>query len=326
MKSLVKMIICVSANPAIDRRLRIKSLEIGAVNRVSSVKVFAGGKAAHVAFAARALGEKVIWIGFLGGANGAEIERQLTEQGIEVIAVQTESPTRTNDEIIAENGEVTEILQPGGTVSESEIERIFIVCRKVFAKYRADFTAVFSGSLPPNAPSDFYQQLILSAREQKGNTILDTSGAALLKGLEAEPDLIKPNTEEIEKAIALKIENESDRFFAIQCLHELGARNMAVSFGGEGLFWTDKEAKNVILAKPPKVAVNSTVGCGDSTVAGFAVAAERGLNISETLRLATACGTANCLADLPGQIRREEVEKLLPLIEISVTANNFTDK
>ncbi len=310
------MIICVSANPAIDRRLRIKNLKIGAVNRAVSVEAFAGGKAAHVAMAARALGEDVVWIGFSGGATGNEIERQLSGLGIEVIAVRTRSATRINDEIIDANGRITEILEPGGNIGEEELEEMYAVCRKVFAGADSGFQAIFSGSLPPNVPMDFYSDLILSARENGGNAILDTSGEPFLQALEAAPDLIKPNCEEAEKAADLKIDNELTAIYAARRLRECGARNVALSLGARGVVWLNGKNNSAILAVPPRVEVVSTVGCGDATVAGFAIAAQRRWSEEEGLRLAAACGAANCLAELPGQINIQDVECLLPLVSL----------
>lgn len=310
------MIICVSANPAIDRRLRVKSIERGQVNRASSVQSFAGGKAAHVAMAAKALGEdQVVWIGFLGGSTGNEIQRQLEELGIEVIRVQTKSPSRINDEVIDEDGQITEILEPGGEVSTSEIEEFYAGCKKVFAAAEGNFQAVFSGSLPPNVPTDFYKHLILSARENGGQTILDTSGEAFLKGLEAAPDLIKPNSAEVENALNLRIGSVGDAAAAAGKLIDSGVKNAVISLGKDGLLWMGAD-KSPIRVRPPRVEVISTVGCGDSTVAGLAVAEKRGYDVLKKLRLAAACGTANCLADLPGQISRENIEKLLPLISV----------
>jgi len=315
------MIICVSANPAIDRRLRIKTLKIGAVNRAVTVEAFAGGKAAHVAMAARALGEDVIWIGFSGGASGDEIERQLSGLGIEVIAVRTRSATRINDEIIDENGRITEILEPGGNIGEKELEEMYAVCRKVFAEAKNDFQAVFSGSLPPNVPNDFYADLVLLAQENGGKTILDTSGEPFLQALEAAPDLIKPNSEEAEKATDSKIDNELTAISAARRLRECGARSVALSLGPRGIVWLNGANNSAILAVPPRVEVVSTVGCGDATVAGFAVAAQRRLSEEEGLRLAAACGAANCLAKLPGRINIDDVECLLP----SVSMETFRD-
>jgi 1-phosphofructokinase family hexose kinase len=310
------MIICVSANPAIDRRLRLKSLRIGAVNRAVSVEAFAGGKAAHVAMAVRALGEDVIWIGFSGGATGNEIERQLNDLKIRVVAVHTNVPTRTNDEIIDESGQTTEILEPGGNVSDEEIEKMYGVCRKLFAGAASGFQAVFSGSLPPNVPMGFYSDLILSAHENGGKVILDTSGEPFLQGLEAAPDLIKPNCEEAEKAADLKIDNELTAISAARRLRECGARNVALSLGARGIVWLNGKNNSAILAVPPRVEVVSTVGCGDATVAGFAVAAQRRWSEEEGLRLAAACGAANCLAERPGQINILDVECLLPSVSL----------
>lgn len=315
------MIICISANPAIDRRLRIKDLKIGAVNRAVSVESFAGGKAAHVAMAAHALGEEVIWIGFLGGSTGDEIERQLNGLGIKTIAVCTKTSTRVNDEIIDENGQITEILEPGSGVSAEEIEQIFEVCRQTFTKFHSNFTAVLSGSLPPNVPPDFYAKLLLAAHEQDGKTILDTSGEAFLKGLEAKPGLIKPNLEEAEKALGLKIENEVNYSSINRQLAEMGAQNIALTLGEKGIVWLKGQSESTILAIPPKVEVISTVGCGDATVAGFAVAERRNLSKEQSLRLATACGAANCLAALPGQISRQDVEQLIPSVTLKSIEN-----
>lgn len=316
MPSEDEMIICVSANPAIDRRLRIKNLKIGAVNRALSVEAIAGGKAAHVAMAARALGEDVIWIGFSGGATGSEIERQLNDLKIRVVAVRTNAQTRTNDEIIDESGQITEILEPGGNVSDEEIEKIYGVCRAVFAEADSGFQVAFSGSLPPKVPKEFYSDLILAARENGGKVILDTSGEPFLQALEAAPDLIKPNCEEAEKAANLKIDDELTAISAARRLREYGARNVALSLGARGIVWLNGKDNSAILAAPPRVEVVSTVGCGDATVAGFAVAAQRRWSEEEGLRFAAACGAANCLAELPGQINIQDVECLLPTVSL----------
>lgn len=309
------MIVCVSVNPAIDRRVRVNNLKIGEVNRADSAESFAGGKAAHVALAARALGEKVIWTGFLGGATGAEVERQLKNGGIEVRAVCIASATRINDEIIHADGTITEILEPGGAVSADECSKMIETCEAIFRDQKEEFSVVFSGSLPSGVSSDFYYDLLQTAHTVGGKTILDTSGAGLVEGIKAAPYLVKPNRSEAEKILGLEIEDEKEALEALQILKTIGGQNVCLSLGEDGLIWSNSDDK-FISAKPPKVEVTSTVGCGDSTVAGFAVGLQRGLSEIQTLRLATACGAANCLAKLPGQISSENVEQLIPLVSI----------
>ena len=89
-------IVCVSANPAMDRRLFIESLAVGEINRANSAQGLAGGKAAHVAMASRALEAQPVWMGFLGGAIGQECARQMELLGIRIVAVSTKFSTRVN--------------------------------------------------------------------------------------------------------------------------------------------------------------------------------------------------------------------------------------
>lgn len=304
------MLICVSANPAIDRRLRLESIAIGQVNRALSAQSFPGGKAAHVAMVARALGEEVVWIGFLGGAAGEECESGLSASGIPVIAVRTRAETRANLELIADDGTITEILEPGGEVTDGEVERLLSACRDIFAESNDGAQVAFSGSLPPGAPPDFYAELIRLARAYDCRAILDTSGAPLRYGLAAAPDLVKPNRDEAAWFAGHPVRDAGEASGVAGWLLEAGAQSVAVSLGAEGMIWQRTASCPPLVALPPSVAARSTVGCGDAALAGFAVAHRRGLSDEETVGLAVACGTANCLAEAPGLVSPREVERI----------------
>ncbi|HEV2863223.1 MAG TPA: 1-phosphofructokinase family hexose kinase [Pyrinomonadaceae bacterium] len=306
------MIICVSANPAIDRRLRLDRLGVGAVNRASSVSPMPGGKAAHVAMAAAALGERVMWVGFLGGASGEDCERGLTGLGIPVAVVKTAAETRTNMEIVEADGTVTEILEPGGAVTERDVERMLSLCRDVFVEHRGAAQVALSGSLPPGCPDDFYAQLTRLAHAQRCRVLLDASGEALRAGLRGSPDLVKPNREEAEALTGFRLVGARSAAEAARALFDAGAGGVAISLGADGMFWQESSGAAPLVARPPRVEARSPVGCGDAALAGFAVARRRGLTGHEFVRFAAACGTANCLADAPGMIDRRQVERLLP--------------
>ena len=305
------MIICVSANPAIDRRLRLEKLKPGAVNRASSVCPLPGGKAAHVAMAAAALGERVLWVGFLGGATGEDCERGLISLGIPVAVVKTSAETRVNLEIIEADGTVTEILEPGGAVTERDVERMLSLCRDVFFEHRGAAQVALSGSLPPGAPVDLYAQLVHLAHAHGCRALLDTSGEALRAALRESPELVKPNREEAEALTGVPVDDAGSASEAARLLFDAGARGVAISLGAEGMFWQESRDSSPLVARPPRVESRSAVGCGDASVAGFAVAHRRGLAGQEFVKFAAACGTANCLADAPGMIDRREVERLL---------------
>jgi tagatose 6-phosphate kinase len=290
-------------------------LQTGGINRVASVVSAPGGKAAHVALAAQALGEAVQWIGFSGSATGADCERGLTARGIPVTAIRTRSATRTNLEIIDDQQVVTEILEPGGAVTTAEHHELLRVCGEQFAQHRQQAVVVLSGSLPPGAPVDLYAQLIQMAQQYECCTMLDTSGASLMHALAAKPGFVKPNREEASILTGASITDVTSAQTATRELIEHGAQSAAVTLGREGLIWAPGKTAAPLFAPAVKVAMRSTVGCGDVALAAFAVAAVRNLSAAETMRLASASAAANCLAELPGQIQLADVMRLLPLVK-----------
>jgi fructose-1-phosphate kinase PfkB-like protein len=95
-----------------------------------------------------------------------------------------------------------------------------------------------------------------------------------------------------------------------------GAASAAITMGAEGLVWLESKDGPAWFAQPPRLKAVSTVGCGDTTLAGFAYAALHGLAGEEALRFATACGAANCLAELEGRISPNDVQSLIPKVSI----------
>jgi len=310
------MLVCISANPAIDRRLRLENIAVGEINRALSAQPFPGGKAAHVAMVAKALGVDVMWVGFLGGAAGEQCESGLSAFGVPLTVIRTESETRANLELVSADGKVTEILEPGGTVTEGEVERLLTTCRDLFAESERGTQVALSGSLPPGAPTDLYAELIRLAHLYGCRTLLDTSGEALRQGLNAAPDFVKPNRNEASDFAGGVIDSADNAAEATQKFFAAGARSVAISLGASGMIWQRTFESDLFFSQASPLANCSPVGCGDAALAGFAVAHERGLSDEETLRLATACGSANCLADAPGRVARDDVSRLAQEIRV----------
>src|SRR6266403_1527061 len=151
---------CVSLNPAMDTRLIVDDFRPGRVNRVSSVYRTPGGKAAHVAMALKALSAAPTWIGFSGGATGSELLEGLRLLEIATMPVSTAQSSRVNLEILDTRGQVTEILEPGGTITESEWSEFQRVCASAFQVQINRKVAVISGSLPPGVPAEAYAALV----------------------------------------------------------------------------------------------------------------------------------------------------------------------
>jgi 1-phosphofructokinase family hexose kinase len=317
------VLVCISANPAIDRRLRLKSIVVGEVNRALSAQPFPGGKAAHVAMVAQALGAEVMWVGFLGGASGEECEMGLSALHVPLTVVRTRAETRANLEIISSDGVVTEILEPGGTVTEGEVERLLSTCRDIFSETGEGTQVALSGSLPPGAPPDLYEELIRMAHLHGCRVLLDSSGEALRQGLLAGPDLVKPNRVEAANFVGHPVDNTQAATEVIQKFFKANAQSVVISLGAEGMIWQSSASATPLVCQLPPIADCSSVGCGDAALAGFAVAHERGLCDEETISLAIACATANCLADAPGQIDPRNVSRIAQNVPVQRLHSEF---
>jgi 1-phosphofructokinase family hexose kinase len=310
------LIICISANPAIDKRVFLDAFVTGKINRAARVLSAAGGKAAHVAMALRALGEEVTWIGFAGAESGARCVRELRDLGIDAVPIATRSETRTNLEIIDRDGLITELLEPGGAILPEEREQLLATCRDHFSHSRQPVSVVLSGSLSPGLEPGFYGALLELAHIHRGRTYLDTSGQAFSAALPHHPHLIKPNRPEAEAVLDCASDSAAAPLGLAHALQSLGARRIALSMGVHGLALLSEDAQNGWLATPPSVSVASTVGCGDSTLAGLVYGERQGMSDTDLVRFATACGTANCLAPLPGRISLDTVRELVPQVSV----------
>jgi tagatose 6-phosphate kinase len=299
-----------------DRRLRMKSLAAGGINRAASAEGFAGGKAAHVAMAAHALLVKTVWLAFLGGAIGEECVTQMESLGVQVVSVPTSAPTRVNLEIIDDSGEITEILEPGGAPAAGEAHEFLMSCQKEIERAQGSGLLAISGRLPSGVGADLYVSLIEAARANGLTTFVDSSGEALRLSVEAKPRFVKVNRQEAEGLLGKTVQTNEDAVSAAQEIIRRGPASAAVTLGNEGLIWAESSEGPVWKAKPPRLKVISAVGSGDATLAGFARAVTLGMVGEEAIRLAAACGAANCSAIAPGRIELATVKSLLPQIEV----------
>jgi len=307
--------ICVSLNPAIDKRLRLDSLKTGRVNRAIEATPGPGGKSAHVAMVLRALGADPLWLGFSGGPNGDALLGGLRALSIRAEGVPTAADTRMNLEILEENGSVTEILEPGPCVSSTEREA-FLRAFDTALELNPNAIVVISGSLPPGLAKDEFATLVTVSQQRGARVFLDTSGEPLKLALQQRPDFAKPNQEEAEWLIGRTIDGKASAASALEALVKEGPRSAAISLGAEGLVWRGSAGGDAFVAVPPKLEAASAVGSGDATIAGFAFAASQNLDPADTLRLAVACGAANVLADLPGRVRLHDVERLRDQVHV----------
>jgi tagatose 6-phosphate kinase len=207
----------------------------------------------------------------------------------------------------------TELLEAGPTIVPVQFAELKKRVRELAAE---SSVVVLSGSLPTGVPSDAYRELIAIIRSAGAQAFLDTSGAALVVGVEAAPDFIKPN--ETELAQLSGGQTLSDDGALPGLLLELARRKelprLCVTLGERGALACIGGA--VYRALPPAIAAVNTVGCGDAFVAGMAYALELGAEPAKCLSIATAAAAANALDERAGYVDIDTFRSLLAKVKV----------
>lgn len=308
---MTERITTVTLNAAIDKTYYLAEIVKGKVMRAQKVMAAAGGKGINVARVIRQLGhEDVAVTGFVGGYNGRFIAEQVRELGIaeEFVKVAGESRLCLNF-IDRRDGSSTEVLEPGPDLWPEQAEEMKAKLRMLASQSRL---VIFSGSIPQGLPGDFYADLIRIAASSGAEVFLDASGEPLAYGLEAVPQLIKPNEDEIRPWMTGS--GEDALAAALNQLMEKGISNVVVTLGAEGALAGIKG--RIYRVHIPRVEAVNTVGCGDAFMAGFAYGYVRNWTPENCLRHAAAAGCANALSPIAGDLYVSDHEKLVQ--EVSV--------
>jgi tagatose 6-phosphate kinase len=305
------MIATITLNPSIDRRYNIKDFHKNGIYRCEDYSATPGGKGINVSRVINQLDVSPICLGFVGGFSGGFIKAQLKSLQIKTNFTEINDETRTCLGIIYEDGSQSEILEKGPRINKEEIKD-FIKKFKIILDRTKVMTA--SGSIPKGVNTDIYRYLIDLANGNGTKFILDSSNLSLIEGIKAFPYLIKPNREELEAITKIKINSDTDIIDACENLMDMGAENIAVSLGGDGMIFVGKEGRFKINI--PRIKALNPVGSGDSTVAGFAVGILKNLGIQDTLKLANACGMSNAMEKETGKINIKMVNDLIEGIEV----------
>lgn len=301
------MILTFTPNPSIDCTMVLHSeLQRGAVHRLHEVTRVAGGKGINVSVAAHKAGRSTLAV-FPAPHNDAFI-RLLVQTAVNFEFVTNDKSVRTNVTITEPDGTTTKLNGPGPMLSADTIDQ----CEQLLLSYAGGVSwAVLAGSLPPGVSPDWYATLAQKLRAANPNIkiAIDTSDEplkALIARLEdARPTLIKPNGEELGQAVGvdgLQLERQAaagDYSGVVKAARQLGARgveNVLVTLGAAGAVLVRHDG--AWRATPPKIKAVSTVGAGDSSLAGFVMSLGTDPDPANALALAVAYGSA--AASMPG--------------------------
>lgn len=294
------MILTVTMNPSIDTSYPLKNLVIDDVNRVVARKT-AGGKGLNVSRVLCELGADVCATGLAGGHMGALLCDLMEKDGIPHDFVAIQGETRVCIAALHE-GKQTEFLEAGPEVTKDELSSF----TKRFKEILPSACCVtISGSLPLGVDTSCYAALIAQAHAAGVPVLLDTSGDALHKALEAQykPTLIKPNLSEINQLLNTSFTSENTHLLAERVIRDprfFGISWIVVSMGKDGLF-AMHDGRTYRLYPAHIEAVNAT-GSGDATIAGLAYGIAHKLSTEDLLKYGATCGTLNALEAQTGHI------------------------
>ncbi|WP_434569846.1 1-phosphofructokinase [Pseudomonas sp. Z3-8] len=276
-------ILTLTLNPALDLTVELARLEPGQVNRSDAMHAHAAGKGVNVAQVLADLGHTLTVSGFLGEDNAQVFETLFAQRGFVDAFIRVPGETRSNIKLAEQDGRITDLNGPGPMVDEAAQQALLARLEQIAPGHDV---VVVAGSLPRGVSAQWLQALIMRLKQLGLNVALDTSGEALRVALAAGPWLIKPNTEELADALGCAVVSELAQAQAAQRLHAEGIEHVVISHGADGVNWFS--VGSALHASPPKVTVASTVGAGDSLLAGMLHGLLGAYTPEQTLRSATA--------------------------------------
>lgn len=310
------MIITVTMNPAIDKTLVVDRLNPGGLNRISASIIDAGGKGINVSKTIRMLGGETIAAGFLGRSGSQVILDCLSDLDIRQDFILVEGETRVNTKVAEANGRVTELNETGPLIAREQMNQLF---EKLLSYAAKDCLFVFAGNVPRGVDRDVYARLIKAVKDKGARVFLDAEGDLFQYGVEAAPDIVKPNHIELAQYFGCDYEPEEEELIGLgKRLLEKGIRLVVISRGKDGALFITKE--RVASCRSLPVKVQSTVGAGDAMVAGLCYGLQSGASDMEAYRLGMAAATGAVMTPgtkPPGMDLVEELRKQLELTIVS---------
>lgn len=299
-------IVTITFNPALDKSTTINALVPEKKLRCTKPVVEPGGGGINVARVIKRLGGDATALYLKGGFNGILLHELLDAEGITSLAVAVQEGTRENVVVYDEStNQQYRFCMPGPVVSTQEWQQ----CIRVIEELQNVQYFVVSGTLPPGIPVEIYATIAAIAKSKNAKLVADTSGEALQLAVEEGVYLLKPNIGELSALVGKEsLDIQSVRDIAKHIIAKGKCEVIVISMGAAGALLVTKDVTKQIYA--PLVKRISTVGAGDSMLAGIVQSLITGKSIIEATAFGVACGTAATMNAGTELCRREDVDRL----------------
>jgi 6-phosphofructokinase 2 len=310
-------IVTITFSPCIDKSTSVPALIAEKKLKCTPPKLEPGGGGINVARAIKKLGGEATAIFPSGGYTGKFFNHLIEKENVPAVIIETANETRENIIVLDESSNNQyRFGMPGTKLSESEWKQILKAAETI---NDAEFI-IASGSLPPGVPPDIYAQLAKITKTKNAKFIVDTSGDALKQAVDEGVYLLKPNLGELSSlAGKTTLQPEEVKDVARSIIAKGKCEVMVISMGAAGAMLVTKNSSEIIT--PPAVARKSTVGAGDSMVAGIVFYLSLGHSITEAVQYGVACGTAATMNPGTELCKKEDADKLYSLIRNDTVVN-----
>ncbi|MFD0976911.1 1-phosphofructokinase family hexose kinase [Salinimicrobium gaetbulicola] len=314
------MILTLTINPALDLYSRVEKVFPGEKLRCEKAKIDPGGGGVNVSRVIHRLGGETTALYTRGGYTGEIFKDLLEKEEVKQDTVEIAGSIRQNIAVTeTSTGELYRFGFPGPSLTEIEYQDVLT---KLNLYKKADFW-VASGSLPPGVPEDFYARVAEKARKDDVKLVLDTSGKAYSGILREGAYLLKPNMNELEDLVGEKAEDEQQqKELLLQVLEKYPIEVIVLSLGSKGALLATKGKVRHFPA--PAVVPISSIGAGDSMVAGMVFSLSRGDELEKAILYGLACGSATIKSPGTELLKQEDVEPLFNKLLNEVQLNDLT--
>ena len=303
-------IVTVTFSPCIDKSTSIKKLLPDKKLQCTAPKLEPGGGGINVARAIKKLGGEATAIFPSGGYTGKHFNHLLATENIHAVIIETQNETRENIIVLDENENAQyRFGMPGTSLTNAE----WMKCLKAVEEIPDVSFIVASGSLPPGVPLNIFAKLAKIAKNKNAKFIVDTSGEALREAVNEGVYLLKPNLGELCFLSGKKrLEQHEIEAAAKEIIAEGKCEVVVISMGEEGALLVTNDLATII--KPPSVIKKSTVGAGDSMVAGIVYYLSKQKSITDAVKYGVACGTAATMNTGTELCKLKDVEEIYKII------------
>jgi 1-phosphofructokinase family hexose kinase len=277
-------------NPALDVTYHVSKLIPEQKSRSDAARHDPGGNGINIGRALKRMHIEAHTFCIVAGDVGELLKRLLEQQLANVYYEHVDGETRINSTIIEmDTNTQYQVTDAGTEIAQSQLNRVI----EDFVQLTADGYGIITGSCQPKIPNTLYAELVERINDHGGKAVIDSHGDTLRLAINAKPFLIKPNRYELEMIINRELPTIQHIADEARHIQKQGVENVCVSLGDQGALLVSRD--NSYYAQALDVPVNTTVGAGDSMVAGLIAGFSLGEGSEGALRHGIACGAGTVM-------------------------------